>query len=141
MSHRVKNLLAIASRLTTITAKSATTTTELAQSLTERLTALGRAHDLVRPLPGSEGRAALLGDLSAVQLAPYDETKAFSGRIHVAVQRMAVGEQTATTLALTIHKLATNSLKSGALSVPVGTLDISGTIMIGRRLDLSSRCA
>jgi hypothetical protein len=41
--------------------------------LTERLTALGRAHDLVRPLPGDEGKAALLGDILSVLLAPYDD--------------------------------------------------------------------
>jgi two-component sensor histidine kinase len=127
MSHRVKNLLAIAAGLTTITSRSATTTAEMARDLTGRLTALGRAHDLVRPLPGSEGKAALLGDLITVLLAPYDETEAFSSRIRVAVQRMGVGEKAATTLALTIHELATNSLKYGALSVAAGALDISGT--------------
>lgn len=88
MSHRVKNLLAIAT--------------------------------------GNQGRAALLGDLLAVLLAPYDESEAFSGRIRVAVPRMGVGEQSATTLALVVHELATNSLKYGALSVDSGMLDISG---------------
>ena len=64
MSHRVKNLLAIATGLTHISSRSANYLEEMAEGLTERLTALGRAHDLVRPLPGaSEGRAALLGDL------------------------------------------------------------------------------
>ena len=50
---------------------------------------------------------------------------AFSGRIRVSVPRMGVGEQSATTLALVVHELATNSLKYGALSSPAGTLDIS----------------
>jgi two-component sensor histidine kinase len=68
---------------------------------------------MVRPLPGNQGRAALLGDLIAVLLAPYDASGAFSGR--VAVPRMGIGEQSATTLALVIHELATNSLKYGAL--------------------------
>jgi two-component sensor histidine kinase len=63
MSHRVKNLLAIASGLTAITSRSAKTTGDMARELTHRLTALGRAHDLVRPLPGQQGKAALLGDL------------------------------------------------------------------------------
>jgi two-component sensor histidine kinase len=96
--------------------------------LTQRLTALGRAHDLVRPLPGGQGSAALLGDLITILLAPYDETAAFSGRIRVAVPRMGVGEGAATGLALVIHELATNSLKYGSLSVANGTLDVSGTI-------------
>jgi hypothetical protein len=54
MSHRVKNLLAIAAGLTAITSRSAKTTADMARELTHRLTALGRAHDLVRPLPGQE---------------------------------------------------------------------------------------
>lgn len=127
MSHRVKNLLAIAAGLTNLTSRSTTTVEEMARELTQRLTALGRAHDLVRPLAGNQGRAALLGDLFAVLLAPYDDTGAFSGRVRVAVPRMGIGEQSATTLALVIHELATNSLKYGALSVEAGMLDISGT--------------
>jgi two-component sensor histidine kinase len=125
MSHRVKNLLAIASGLTAITSRSAKTTADMAQELTHRLTALGRAHDLIRPLPGHEGKAALLGDLLSVLLAPYDDMGAFSGRVRVAVPRMGVGERAATTLALVLHELATNSLKYGALSSATGTLDVS----------------
>ncbi len=127
MSHRVKNLLAIATGLTHITSRSATTVAHMVSELTQRLTALGRAHDLVRPLPGSEGRAALLGDVFSVLLAPYDLQDAFGGRIRVAVPRMGVGDQTVTTLALVIHELATNSLKHGALSTDEGKLDISST--------------
>ena len=127
MSHRVKNLLAIATGLTHITSRSATTITDMTGELTARLTALGRAHDLIRPLPGHEGRAALLGDLLSVLLAPYDDPAAFSGRIRVAVPRMGVGERTATALAMAIHELATNSVKHGALSAAAGTLDVSST--------------
>ena len=125
MSHRVKNLLAIATGLTEITSRSAKTTADMAQELTHRLTALGRAHDLVRPLPGEGGKAALLGDLFTVLLAPYDDMGAFSGRVRVSVPRMGVGEEAATTLALVVHELATNSLKYGALSSTSGVLDIS----------------
>jgi two-component sensor histidine kinase len=127
MSHRVKNLLTIATSLTAISSRSTTTTVDMANELTQRLSALGRAHDLVRPLPGSEGKAALLGDLVAILLRPYDDLGAFSGRIRVSVPRMGVGEAAATTLALIIHELATNAMKYGALSVPTGTLDVSGT--------------
>ncbi len=126
MSHRVKNLLAIASGLTRISARSTTTAVEMAEVLTDRLAALGRAHDLVRPLPGHQGTAALLGDLLSILLAPYEDMGAFSSRIRVAVPRMGIGESPATSLALIIHELATNSLKYGALSVETGTLDVSG---------------
>jgi two-component sensor histidine kinase len=126
MSHRVKNLMAIAASLTQLTSHSAASVEEMTGQLTERLSALGRAHDLVRPLPGRQGKAALLGDLMSVLLSPYEDSGAFSGRIRVAVPRMGVGEATATALALVVHELATNSMKHGALSVATGTLDVSG---------------
>ncbi|WBH15299.1 sensor histidine kinase [Sphingomonas radiodurans] len=125
MSHRVKNLLAIASGLTTITLRSAANAEDMARELTGRLAALGRAHDLVRPTTAGEGPAALLGDLLSILLAPYDDLGAFKGRIRVAVERTAVGEAAATGIALVIHELATNSMKYGALSELTGTLDLS----------------
>ena len=125
MSHRVKNLLAIASGLTNLTSRSAPTVEDMARQLTERLSALGRAHDLVRPLPGEQGKAALIGDLISVLLAPYDDTAAFSGRIRVAVPRMGAGYEAATTLAMVVHELATNAVKHGALSTDAGALDIT----------------
>lgn len=125
MSHRVKNLLTIAAGLTQITSRTTSSTEDMARELIQRLTALGRAHDLVRPLPNGQGSAALLGDLLSVVLAPYDDLGAFSGRIRVAVERMGVGEAAATSLAMVVHELATNSLKYGALSSDEGTLDVS----------------
>jgi two-component sensor histidine kinase len=126
MSHRVKNLLAIAASLTRITSRSTATIEDMVRELTQRLTSLGRAHDLIRPIPGKQGKAALLGDLFAILLDPYNEKGAFEGRIRIAVPRMGVGEQSATTLALAVHELATNSLKYGALSADTGLLEIAG---------------
>ncbi len=127
MSHRVKNLLTMATGLTAITSRSATSIEDMAHDLTARLSALGRAHDLVRPLSPGREAAALLGDLLSILLAPYDDLGAFKGRIRVAVERTGVGEASATGIALVVHELATNSMKYGALSAPTGTLDISST--------------
>ncbi|MDP3600609.1 MAG: HWE histidine kinase domain-containing protein [Bosea sp. (in: a-proteobacteria)] len=125
MSHRVKNLLSMATALTSISSRSATSTEHMAGELISRLSALGRAHDLVRPVPGRKENGALLGDLLTILLAPYDDEAAFSGRIRVAVPRMSVGERGATSLAMVLHELATNSVKYGALSAVTGTLDVS----------------
>jgi two-component sensor histidine kinase len=125
MSHRVKNLLSMATALTSIASRSATSAEHMASELISRLSALGRAHDLVRPVPGRKENGALLGDLLTILLAPYDDGAAFSGRIRVAVPRMSVGESGATSLAMVLHELATNSMKYGALSAVTGTLDVS----------------
>jgi two-component sensor histidine kinase len=127
MGHRVKNLLHIATALTHITSRSAATKEDMAQELTNRLIALGRAQDLVRPVPGRQSAGTLLGDLISILLAPYDE-KGASVRIRISVPKMNVGETSSTTLALVIHELATNAAKYGALSVATGTLDVSCTV-------------
>ena len=127
MSHRVKNLLAIASSLTRITSRSSHSIEDMTKQLMNRLTALDRAHDLVKPFPVDAPPSALLGDIFAVLLAPYDDEDASAGRIRVAVPRMGVGHATATALALIVHELATNSVKYGSLSAE-GYIDVSGSM-------------
>jgi two-component sensor histidine kinase len=124
MSHRVMNLLQIATALTRMSSHSTATKEDMAHELTSRLMALGRAQELVRPLPGQKNEGTLLGDLISVLLAPYDE-KGASVRIRVSVPKMNVGEASSTAMALVIHELATNSAKYGSLSVASGTLDVS----------------
>ena len=129
MSHRVKNLLSVASALARMTSRNSSSIEDMTKQLTQRLRALGRAHDLVRPLPSKQGEAALLGDIFTVLLTPYDDQGAFAGRIRIAVPRMGVGEQATEGLALVVHELATNSLKYGALSSDEGVLDVSGRVV------------
>lgn len=126
MGHRVKNLFSIAIALTAISARSTTTTAEMSRDIAQRLTALSRAHDLVRPVLSQPKQAVRLGDLLGVLLAPYDDRVLGSERVQVAVPEWLVGEASATTIALVMHELATNSIKYGALSSATGTLDLSG---------------
>lgn len=128
MSHRVKNLIAIAGALTSMSSRAPGTKEEMASELTSRLAALGRAHDLVRPVPGQTQNAALLADLLSILLTPYDDLGAFSAQVRVAAPRMGIGEGAATDLALVIHELATNALKYGALSCASGMLDLTCTV-------------
>jgi two-component sensor histidine kinase len=125
MSHRVKNLFTLVMALTTVVSRSTTTTTEMAHYLRQRLTSLGEAHELVRPVPGEKKHAALFSDLLATLLSPYDERAVDGGRIRISVPELRVGPESTTALALVIHELATNAVKYGALSSGGGTLDIS----------------
>jgi two-component sensor histidine kinase len=127
MSHRVKNLFAIATALTRIASRSAATTKEMADDLTRRLTALGNAHELVRPTLSEQKKATYLGDLLAVLLDAYDDRGAIGDRIRIEVPAVLVGEGSVTTLALVVHELATNSIKYGSLAKAGGTLDVSCT--------------
>ncbi len=136
MSHRIKNLFAIAAALTGIAARSATTTTEMARDLTQRLSALGRAHNFIHPATDqADSNKQLLGSLVEVLLAPYAEDRSGRARVHVVGPDVRVGEGSVTTLALIMHELATNAVKYGALSAPDGVLDISST-MRGEEVDI-----
>lgn len=130
MGHRVNNLFTIASALAAISARTTTTSKEMCRDLTQRLTALSRAHRLIRPVLSEPKRAASLGELLAVLLAPYED-EAVGGKVRVSLPELIVGEASATTLALIIYELATNSIKYGALSKATGILDISGTVHDG----------
>src|SRR5881227_2274955 len=54
MSHRVKNLLTIATALTRITSRSAATKEDMVHELISKLIALERAQDLIRPVLGQK---------------------------------------------------------------------------------------
>jgi two-component sensor histidine kinase len=131
MNHRVKNLLAITAALTTISSRSTTTKDEMVKDLRQRIFALSKAHDMVRPDYSHQRKAALLADLLATLLEPYSSIRSHSDRVHISTPKLLVGEKSATTLALVVHELATNSVKYGALSSPTGTLEIIGSAVDG----------
>jgi two-component sensor histidine kinase len=127
MSHRVKNLFALAAALSTISARSTSSSEEMAKDFTQRLTSLSHAHDLVRPNAGeADGRTTFLQDMFEVLLAPYDDRT--RRRIHIALPNVPVGEGAVTALALIVHELATNSMKYGALSAAAGNIKIFGAV-------------
>jgi two-component sensor histidine kinase len=128
MSHRVKNLFAIAAALTQIASRSAATTEEMARDITQRLNALGQAHELIRPSLSDQKKALNLSELLAALLAAYDDRGVIGDRIRVDVPEVLVGEASITTVALVIHELATNSIKYGSLSSTNGTVDISCSV-------------
>ena len=116
LSHRIKNIFAVVSGLVTLAAKHRPGLKEAAADLRQRITALGRAHDYVRPhSPRSRAEVqvdslhGLLGEL----FAPY-------GRVRVEGADVAVDDRSATPLALLFHELATNASKYGALSAQAG---------------------
>lgn len=131
MNHRVKNIFAITSALTTISARSTTTKDEMVKDVRQRIMALSKAHDMVRPDFSQQKKAAQFGDLLGMLLAPYANTHSETERVHISTPQLLVGEKSATTLALVVHELATNSIKYGALSNTGGVLDIKCSVTDG----------
>jgi two-component sensor histidine kinase len=122
MNHRVKNIFAITSALTSISARSTTTKDEMAKDVHYRISALAKAHDMVRPEFRQQKKAAQLGELLATLLQPYASTHSEAERVHITTPHLLVGEKSAMALALVVHELATNSIKYGALSNADGVL-------------------
>ncbi|MCT8000882.1 PAS domain-containing protein [Sphingomonas sanguinis] len=137
LSHRIKNIFAVISGLIAFAARSHPGFGAIASDLRDRITALGRAHDFVRPhSPQSQPKArqdslhGLLGDL----FEPYrGDTEA---RIRLDGDDVPVDDRSATPLALLFHELATNASKYGALSVMTGHVVLTVT----RRDDMVTLC-
>jgi PAS domain S-box-containing protein len=126
LTHRVKNLFAIANGMVSMTARTAKDTKEMATALRGRLGALSRAHELVQPLAASSGAHVGLDELITAVLSPYTQDESI--QVEVAGPAVSVGANTTTSLALVLHELATNAAKYGCLSRPRGHLAIHWTV-------------
>ncbi|HKX91087.1 MAG TPA: PAS domain-containing protein [Sphingomicrobium sp.] len=131
MNHRAKNFIAVASSLVTLSAKHAVTKEDLVRTVRDRLDALLRAHELVRPaiveLAGSDRPTTTLHALTSTIFAPYIDESIESDvrRVVIAGPDVVLGGNAATGLALVFHELATNAAKYGPLSTDRGTVEIS----------------
>jgi PAS domain S-box-containing protein len=117
LSHRIKNIFSIISGMISLSARRYPEARDMAEDLRERIIALGRAHDFVRPhSPASQRESppnSLQGALRQLFL-PYD-TEA-GRRILMSGDDPVIDDQAATPFALLFHELATNAAKYGALS-------------------------
>ncbi|HEX3494994.1 MAG TPA: PAS domain S-box protein [Methylocella sp.] len=134
MSHRVKNLFAVASGLVTLSASSARTPADLAEAVRDRLGALARAHGLTRPglMNGGEkpGEDTTLHALVQTIFAPYVGPERFKdhGFYVVTGPCLPIGGNAITSMALVMHELTTNAAKYGALSSPGGYVHIDWSV-------------
>ena len=134
LNHRVKNALAIVQSLVQASLRQATSrpAQAMAQTLAERLQALHRAHDL---LLESQWSGASLKAMVERELEPY--RREGGPKIMIKGNDVLLPPQCTSILAMTLHELATNAVKYGALSSNSGQLGISWKTARGGRLMLT----
>ncbi len=127
LSHRIKNIFAVISGIIGLSVRDHPEAKGFSLQLRERLAALGRAHDFVRPHAadaGGETAQASLQDLLRELFAPYVRDE--SARVLIEGDDIAVDARAATPLSLLFHELATNATKYGALSRADGSVVLRG---------------
>ncbi len=122
LSHRIKNIFAVITGLISLQSRKAPEHKSFADTISQTLFALGRAHDFVRP-EGGATQESLQGLLS-VLFTPYLDD-AGASRIRTGGVECAIAPDAATPLALIFHELATNASKYGALSVAGGKVELT----------------
>jgi two-component sensor histidine kinase len=124
MSHRVRNLFTLSGSIVGLSARSAKSPRELADSTRARLAALARAHALT--FSDGFGDAALqpttLQSLVRIIMAPFDEPE--HPRIAISGVDGRVSGSPVVSLALLLHEFATNAAKYGALSTDTGLVKV-----------------
>ena len=134
LNHRVKNALAIVQSLVQASLRQATSrpAQAMAQTLAERLQALHRAHDL---LLESQWSGASLKAMVERELDPYKRED--GPKILIKGPDVLLPPASTSILAMTLHELATNAVKYGALSQNNGQLAINWKTARGNRLMLT----
>ena len=124
ITHRIRNLFALSGSIVSLSARSAKSVHQLAESARTGLSALARAHSLTfaNGVDGVAPQPTTLQSLVRTIVAPFDEPD--DPRIVLSGIDAGVSAAAGTSLALLLHEFATNAAKYGALSSATGTVRV-----------------
>lgn len=134
LNHRVKNLFSVVTGIISLTAKTSDNVRSMADALVGRVTALSRAHEMIRfaIVPGGEAAESDLAEFVAALISPHLSRR--REQLRLSGPAVTIGPEAASSLALVLHELATNADKYGALSTADGCVDIDWSEGEGRLL-------
>ena len=115
--HRSKNLLATVQA--TVSLSQSDTPDGLKRAIEGRILALAKVHSL---FVETRWIGAELSTIATQELSPY--SKKDEGRVQIDGPQVLLEPNTAQVVAVTLHELATNAAKYGALSVPNGQISL-----------------
>lgn len=118
ISHRMKNMFAVIGGIVSVTGR-AMKTPDVARRINERIQALGRAYEPT--LDEAAFGTIEVGQAIRAVLRPYDPE---GDRIAFTGDSLRTDPNVVSVIGLTLHELATNATKYGALSVPEGRITV-----------------
>jgi len=128
LNHRVKNTLATVQSIVAQTLRAAGAPLGMRDTLTARIVALSKAHDV---LTNEQWSGADLDEIVAQALQPF-RLGLGAARIVTKGPKVRLEPKTAIAIALALHELATNAVKYGALSTSEGRIDFTWRLSKGR---------
>ncbi|MBP0437401.1 PAS domain-containing sensor histidine kinase [Tianweitania sediminis] len=129
LSHRIKNIFSVLTGLVSLSGRQYPELAPVVGELRQRIAALGRAHDFVRPHSDLSRPIAVDTTIHALireLLSPFAEE---GQRLFFRGQDIRIDDRAATPLALLFHELATNAAKYGALSNETGRVEVESAIV------------
>jgi len=126
VNHRANNMLAVVQSM--IRLSRSDTVEEFRETLSGRIQALARAHNL---LAKSRWMGADLQHLVSEELAPFMEA---GSQVWISGNMLPMEPAAAQSMAMIVHELATNAAKHGALSIEAGKVMIEWRRAKGERI-------
>ena len=121
LHHRVKNTLATVQAVVQMSLRASTDLKTFSTGITRRIASLANTNTL---LSERQWAAISFTELLASELAPYDR----AGGVTLKGPDLRMASQTAVTVGMVFHELATNASKYGALCNDEGSIAVSWTL-------------
>lgn len=123
LNHRIKNIFSVITGLVSFASRNDPSVKPFSNTIRDRINALGRAHNYVRPMSHLPVNDTRLSEILADLFSPYTE-EGREARIRLDGGAFEIQETAVTPIALIFHELATNAVKYGALSTSDGHVEL-----------------